>query len=308
MRADPIDRLLLGFLLALAGVAFLFVPDPWPIVAVLAAMLGSIVAAACLRAAFPRLEPIHAFLPVPILAWLVNVVGPIVQHANPVRWDTTLAGIDGELFAPIALAWKNAGGRPDWLVDAASVAYASHYLLPLAVGAYLWVKPRRRDFERFAFSIAVSFVALYAMYFVAPAAGPRVPDAQIAQLGGGALTAGLREFLRVCERTELDAFPSGHTAVSLVVLAECWTLVPRTRVPLAALAAAIVFSTVYLSFHYVADVIGGIALAAAVIWALPEIRRHAELDSALLLRAGERHRSRISGGSSGTNRATREMR
>lgn len=306
MRADPIDRLLLGFLLALAGVALLFVPDPWPIVAVLAAMLGSIVAAAWLRVAFPRLEPVHAFLPVPILAWLVNVVGPIVQHANPVRWDATLARIDGGLLAPIALAWKDAGGRPDWLVDAASVAYASHYLLPIAVGAYLWTKPRRGDFGRFAFSVAVIFVALYAMYFVAPAAGPRLPDAQAADPEGGALTAGLREFLRVCERTELDAFPSGHTAVSLVVLAECWILLPRTRAPVAALVAAIVFSTVYLSFHYVADVIGGIVLAATVIWALPEIRRRAELDSAPSLRAADRHRSRMSGGSPGTNPATKE--
>jgi membrane-associated phospholipid phosphatase len=276
MGATPIDRLLVGFLAALAVVAAVFVPDPLPILAALLAMLGSIVGSALLRNAFPRLEPLHAFLPVPILAWLVNIVGPIVKHANPSRWDTTLAGIDNRFLGPLALAWRDAAGRPDWLADAASVAYASHYLVPIAIGGCLWLKGRTADFDRFAFSVAVAFVALYAMYFVAPAVGPRVPDALAeTQIGGGAATATLRTFLRVCERTELDAFPSGHTAIPLVVLAECWTLLPRIRVPLAAVVAATIFSTVYLSFHYVADVLGGITLAALVVVALPRIRLHA---------------------------------
>jgi len=275
MRATPIDRLLVGFLAGLGAVAAVFVPDPWPIVAILGAMLAGILLTAWLRSALPRLEPLHAFLPVPILAWLVNVVGPIVKHANSARWDATLAGIDGRFLAPVAVAWKDAGGRPDWLVDAASFAYASHYLVPVAIGAFLWLNKRRADFDRFAFSVAVAFVALYAMYFVAPAVGPRVPDALVqAELGGGTTTAALRAFLRVCERTELDAFPSGHTAITLVVLAESWTLLPRVRAPLAILAAAIVFSTVYLSFHYVTDVLGGIALAAMAVGALPWIRAH----------------------------------
>jgi membrane-associated phospholipid phosphatase len=279
MCATPVDRLLVGFLTALAVVAAVFVPGPWPILAVLAIMLGGIVAAARARIAFPRLEILHAFLPVPILAWLVNVVGPIVEHANPARWDATLAGIDGRFLGPVAVAWKDAAGRPDWLVDAASLAYASHYLVPVAIGAFLWVKHRSADFDRFVFSIGVAFVALYAMYFVAPASGPRVPDALVeAELGGGAVTATLRTFLRVCERTDLDAFPSGHTAVPLVVLAECWTLLPRIRVPLATLAVAIVFSTVYLSFHYVTDVLGGITLAAVILAALPWMRVRIGLD------------------------------
>jgi len=121
---------------------------------------------------------------------------------------------------------------------------------------------------------------LYAMYFVAPAAGPRVPEALVqSELGGGAATGALRAFLRVCERTELDAFPSGHTAITLVVLAESWTLLPRVRVPLAILSGAIVFSTVYLSFHYVTDVLGGVALAAILVGALPWMRAHARLIS-----------------------------
>jgi membrane-associated phospholipid phosphatase len=279
MRATPLDRLLLGFSTALAVVAAAFVPDPWPDLAVLGGMIGSIVASAWLRNRIPGLEVLHAFVPVPILAWLLNVVGSIVQHANPRRWDATLAGIDGRFLGPVAIAWKDAAGRPDWLVDAAALAYATHYLIPVVIGAFLWAKRRTADFDRFAFSVGVAFVALYAMYFVAPAAGPRVPDALVeAEVGGGALTGTLRVFLRIAERTELDAFPSGHTAIPLVVLAECSALVPRVRIPLAALVVAIIFSTVYLSFHYVIDVVGGITLACVVVTALPWMRARTGLD------------------------------
>ena len=96
------------------------------------------------------------------------------------------------------------------------------------------------------------------------------------------MSAALRAFLRSCERNELDAFPSGHTATSLVFLFEAWPMFRRQRVPLAAAVAAIVFSTVYLSLHYVIDVISGVALALLVLALLPRLRH---LCAAQFLRA-----------------------
>ena len=266
MQMTAVDRLLLAFLGILAALAAAFVAEPGPVLAAVAAMMLSILATARLRGRFPWLEVVHAFLPVPILALLVNVIGPVVQSVNPMRWDAVLSSMDARFFGSLVAAWRNAGGRPDWLVDAASLAYSAHYLLPVAVAALLWAKGRRADFDRFSFSISATLVLLYAMYFVVPAAGPRVADAVAGtELGGGPVTAALRAFLRVCERNELDAFPSGHTALPLVVLAQCWTRFQRARVPLAMVVAAIVFSTVYLSFHYVVDVLGGVALAAVIV-------------------------------------------
>jgi hypothetical protein len=55
-----------------------------------------------LRARFPWLEIVQAFLPVPILASLDNVVGPVVQGVNPLRWDATLSGMDTRFFGSLA--------------------------------------------------------------------------------------------------------------------------------------------------------------------------------------------------------------
>ncbi|MGZ6125952.1 MAG: phosphatase PAP2 family protein [Myxococcales bacterium] len=261
-----VDRLLLAFLLALAAVTAACVPSPGLLLAAIGAMAASILALARWRGRSPLLRISHAFVAVPVLAALVNAVGPVIENLNPRRYDRALAAIDARFFGPLAAAWTGALGRPDWLTDAAALAYARSYVLPIICAALLWKQGRLGEFERLVFSLSAVLLVSYAAYFIAPAAGPRVPPAQAQQqLGGGAASAALRLFLRTCERNELDAFPSGHTATSLVFLFEAWPMFRRRRFFLAAAVAAIVFSTVYLSLHYVVDVVAGAALAGLVL-------------------------------------------
>lgn len=263
------DRLLAGFALALGVLAAIFVPAPQRVIAGCGAITVAILAAARLRG---RLRLLHDFLPVAVLAVLVNLCGPVIAHVNPWRWDAELAAADARLFGRLAPAWMHLAGRPGWLTDAASLAYASYYVLPIAVAGVIWLR-KRDQFDRFVFAMTTVLLLSYTAYFAAPAAGPRVPEALApALLGGGAISAALRAFLAVAERNQLDAFPSGHTAASLVMLAQSWPHLPRMRIPLAAAVAAIVFSTVYLSLHYVVDVAAGAALAGVLLAALPALR------------------------------------
>ena len=270
----PVDRLLLAFLAALAPLAALFVPSPSEVLFAIAALAVCIVVAGRVRARSRLLALIHDFLPVAVVAALVNLVGPVLEQVNPSRWDVALTAIDAQNFGWLLARWRNAGGRPDWLTDAASIAYASYYLLPVAVAAMLWKAGRREEFDRFVFSLCAVLLASFAAYFIAPAVGPRVPDelAQ-AELGGGRPSALLRAFLQAVERNQLDAFPSGHTAVSLAFLAAAWPAFPRLRGVFVLAVAAIVFSTVYLSLHYVTDVVAGAALALVVTPGVPRLRR-----------------------------------
>jgi membrane-associated phospholipid phosphatase len=247
-------------------------------------MAAAVLLLARLRDRSPLLRTAHAFAPVPIVAVLINVIGPVIERANPNRWDDVLRAVDARLFGPVVDAWMNAGGRPDWLTDLASLAYASYYILPVATAAVLWAKGRVEDFDALVFALAAALLASYAGYFVAPASGPRVPpELMQARLGGGAISAALRVFLAACERNQLDAFPSGHTAVSVTFLAESWRLLPRTRSAFALAVAAIIFSTVYLSLHYVIDVVAGAAVAAALLAALPWLRARFGLPAAARL-------------------------
>ena len=73
------------------------------------------------------------------------------------------------------------------------------------------------------------------------------------------------------EPTRRDCFPSLHTAITVIVTTFAykyrrwlfWFLLPVN--------IGIVMATVYLRYHYVIDVIAGLALAAFCVWAGPRL-------------------------------------
>lgn len=269
----PVDRLTLAFLAFLAAVA-----ATASVVAALVpiAVLAAAVIVAAYRADRSRWHAlVHDYLAIAVVAASFYLVGALVPAANARRWDVELARVDATLFGALPALWRGALGRPWWLTDVASLAYVSYYVIPVAIGVALHSASRRREFESFVFVVVATFFVSFLGYFAMPALGPRVPHAlEGATLGGGAASDAVRWFLRTLETSKLDAFPSGHTAISLVVVAYGCRLLPRWRLPLVALLVGILFATVYLSLHYVIDLVAGAAVAAAmpgiaaVLWRL----------------------------------------
>lgn len=212
----------------------------------------------------------HDFLPVVTTVAIFELLGQIIPAVNPEPWDPFFAALDERWFGELRRVWFGAFGRPSWLTDLASAAYVAYYPLPVAIGAVLYRRKPREVFERYVVTVVVSFYASYAGYVFFPTLGPRTEDATL--LGGGTLSAAVRTFVRMAEGNPLDAFPSGHTAVSLVCLRLGWHHVPGWRAPLLLLVATIVFATVYLSYHYVVDLVAGGLLAGAVVALLPPER------------------------------------
>ena len=156
-------------------------------------------------------------------------------------------------------------GRPAPFTDFIYLAYFSFYLFPIALAVAARVKGPS-DYEKFAFATLLTFYVSYVGYFLFPTTGPRLPhDIEAAVMGGGQLSHLVRSFLRVAEGNHLDAFPSGHTTVTLVCLAAGWRMLPLWRVPMALWTGAIVFATVYVHVHYVIDVVAGVGVAAGVL-------------------------------------------
>jgi membrane-associated phospholipid phosphatase len=267
-RDEPIlgatDVLLLAFL---AGVATLTpVRHVSSLLAPIALLGGAIVlVGACARRS-QRVRLVHDFFPVPVTIAIFELLGPVIPAVNPARWDTTFAALDARLFGRLPSAWFGALGRPPWLTDVASVAYVTYYLLPVVVGVALYARDCDA-FRGFAFAVVATFLVSYAGYLLFPTLGPRTLDDSV--LGGGAVASAVRTFVRAVEGNPLDAFPSGHTAIALVSVGWGWCLFPRWRAPLALVLGGIVFSTVYLSYHYVIDVVAGAALAALLLVVLP---------------------------------------
>jgi membrane-associated phospholipid phosphatase len=272
----PVDRMLLAFVAFLAVVAALAYPRPLPVLVTLGALAATTAVAGAWGARSGVGRVVHAFVPLPIVVTIFNVAGPLIGAANPARWDATFASLDTRIFGAALLAWRGLLGRPAWLSDLASIAYVSYYFIPVAMSIALWVKGRRREFDDLAFVLIATLLVSYVGYFLFPTTGPRVPEAlEVEVLGGGAISARVRDFLRVAEINVLDAFPSGHTALSLVFLAQGWRLFPRAsvRAPLLLAVVGIVFATVYLSLHYVVDLCAGAAQAALMPAVVAGLRR-----------------------------------
>src|SRR5205085_7582600 len=65
-------------------------------------------------------------------------------------------------------------------------------------------------------------------------------------------------------RPHTHSFPSGHATTSFACATVLALTVPRLRVPVLVLAAAVAWSRVYVGVHFPLDVIAGAALGAAI--------------------------------------------
>ena len=272
----PLDKMMLAFIAFLALVAATVHPEPTHFLVLLAllalALMGSAVWGR--RSELGRVA--HAFLPLPVVVTLFNVAGPLIGVLNPMRFDATMAALDESWFGPFVPAWFHLLGRPNWLTDGASLFYVSYYFIPFGMCIALWVQGRWKDFDDLGFGLITTLLLTYVGYFFFPTTGPRIPHGlELQILGGGTFSARVRDFLRAAEVNQLDAFPSGHTALSLVYLGYGWRLYPtwKIRIPLAISVVGIIFATVYLSLHYAVDLLAGALLAASVPMAVRGLRR-----------------------------------
>lgn len=272
MTWRPSERLTAGLLLGLTGLALLVRPPGGGLRAIAFAALFALQVWLVRR---PGTEWNRAFrdaAPVGMVLLVFLLLQPLAA-ASPHRWDAALAQADARWFGGLAEGWRLAFGRPALFTDLVYVAYASFYFLPLTV-ALLARRQGPERFEAAAFPILLAFYLSFLGYLLWPAEGPRVPEAQeAARLGGGAVSGAIRAFLRGAEATTLDAFPSGHTALSLLSALLATRAFPRLAPLLWIWAAAIVFATVYISVHYVVDLLAGAALAVLALVLAGPLRR-----------------------------------
>ncbi len=269
-----VDRLILAYLAGLAVLTLAYHPQPWLLLAPIAAVAIALVATARSHPHSRLGRWVHDFFPIVGVLATFNLSGPVIAVTNTMRWDAHFVTWDRVLFGAAPAVWIGILGRPAWLTDAASIVYFSYYLIPVAMGVALYRGDRLAEFDEMVFALVATFLVSFVCYFAAPAFGPRVStEAAAGVLGGGPASEAVRWFITTFEGNKLDAFPSGHTALSLTFLAFGWRLFPRWRVTLALLVAGIIFSTVYLSLHYIVDVLAGVLLAAAMPLLLPPLRR-----------------------------------
>ena len=191
--------------------------------------------------------------------------------------DTTLAHWDLAMWKVDPVLWLSSM-QSRFAVECLQAVYTMFLPGSIALGIVLWFRRAREEFRLGTFAIALTFLVSYLGYLLLPARGPRLMDyaSHYPPLQGLWAFHYFQHALDTLEGAQYDCFPSGHVAV---VLVGCWIarrISARVFYTFAAFAACITFSTVYLRYHYVIDVIAGMVLAILMIAVAPLIYQKLE--------------------------------
>lgn len=206
--------------------------------------------------AFPFVVVTYAMLHrVVPLCW-TGTIDPWLAAADEVLLGARVS----ELFAPVV-------SEPTTLLFA--LFYSSYYLLPVSLGLLWFVAARRRSERRVAFrelmvgEAGALFIG-YLGYLFLPAIGPHAFQEFDAPLAGNFIREWIVSLNHAHDgRFPRDAFPSLHTANAVTILLVAWRHERRVLWVYGPLCSGLILATMYLRFHYLVDVLAGIALAVA---------------------------------------------
>ena len=217
-----------------------------------------------LRAQWPALVSVlRDWIPLVALLYCYGLMGPVIGHGLFGDQDEALARIDRvhvlRARPPRPLRGDHLPAALEWL-SACYVFYAPLYPVVLAA---VFAKKDPAPFRELAFALTLVLATGYVLYTVVPAQGPLFVDRFDVSLDGY-YGAWLKSQLMDRTRVPRDCFPSLHTAVSLTLLWGALRHVRRLGWALLPIVVSIPVACVYLRYHYVVDVLAGLALFAAV--------------------------------------------
>jgi len=226
------------------------------------------------------LEQIKFWYPVPLIFLTFKEIYTMVKPIHEFDFDEILIDIDRLIFSadPTHVLFRIAN---PYMTELLQIVYATFFFLPVILGIHLLLQKRQLEFEYATFIIVLGFFLSYIGYLIFPAIGPRFTlhdfDSTNIELPGLFLTNILREVvnagesipsgtLNPVEIVQRDVFPSGHTQMTLLVMWLSIKLNVKSKYFFIPNGLLLIFSTVYLRYHYVVDVIGGVIFMILTIW------------------------------------------
>jgi membrane-associated phospholipid phosphatase len=232
------------------------------------------------RVGIPKLiKTIRHWIPIIICTFVFGNLGDTIHRLNPHDKDSLLDKIDTWMFLGVNPAlWLDQHAMFPWLMDLMQSMYTTYYLFGPLTAAILFLRRRWRGIRTFMLAWVLASYVGFLGYVAVPALGPRYYLVHEYQhhIDRGTEVPFTQELRRVIDRWESnkrDVFPSLHTALTLIPLLVAWRYERKLFWLLMPFATGILLSTVYCRYHYVIDVIAGIALAGGALWAAPRINR-----------------------------------
>lgn len=222
---------------------------------------------------------------VPSILFIYTQASSITHQIHQQDYDNILIMIDQTLFGVNPTQWISQFAHP-FITEILQIAYSSYYLFFVALFFELY---RRNDLKEFASGsmlVVYGFYLSYIGYLLFPAIGPRFTLHDFfstnVELPGIFLTEYLRDIVNSgggipfgstnpAQFVNRDAFPSGHTQLTMVAMYVAFTTNTKIRWWLFVAGTLLIISTIYLRYHYVVDVMAGIVFFFITIWSGKEI-------------------------------------
>lgn len=272
--ADRVHLAFYGFVLLVTLVRITAVPEPWKPLAWYGGAATATVALAALLRGRTGMKPAlaRAAFTIGVAPFSFLMLAFVVPYANPWHQERLLYDIDTAAFLG-----RNPNVMLDtmatpWLTELLQAVYSVYYGIPLLLLVAMILRRSSGGLERGLFDVLVCLYGSYVGYFLVPATGPNInrlglyPPHFADPMEGLWFAERIRASLFEAEWIKQDCWPSGHTALSFV----CLMIARREGVrwaywALLAPVTLLIFSTMYLRYHYVIDVACGFLLGFAVL-------------------------------------------
>jgi len=228
---------------------------------------------------------IRKFYLIPFIYIIYGQVQHYISVVNPNEYDLMFIKWDYAIFGVNPTEWLYQYSNPI-LTEYLQFCYMMFFFMPIAQGIELHYSRQNDRFNQFARLILLGFYVSYLLYFIFPAIGPRFHLHNFATLyeempgilfadtfrnlinSGGGIPIGAANPAELVNR---DCMPSGHTMLTLINIWLGFRNRSRLRYVFLIIGLSLVFSTVYLRYHYVVDVFAGALFAAIVLVVEPKL-------------------------------------
>ncbi|WP_353683370.1 phosphatase PAP2 family protein [Thermodesulfovibrio sp. 3907-1M] len=206
----------------------------------------------------------------PVFSVLIafDTIGELIAYINPKDIDIALLKLDYSILGFYPYLYFDRIANPV-LTELMQLSYCFYYIMPFMIGIYLIKNGNKQEFYRTLFLVLLCYYLSYIGYMLFPAVGPRysIPYMFQNELNGLFLAHKIKDFLNYLEGIKRDAFPSGHVAVSLVVLFLMLKYSKKLFLLSFIPVMFLILSTIYCRYHYFTDVLGGVFLTVVTLLA-----------------------------------------
>jgi membrane-associated phospholipid phosphatase len=255
--------------------------------AALHAIIAIAIAQLAWSAARSRSTTLHFarhWYPLPLYIFFFEELQVLVHAIHRGWFDRWLIQFDYNLAGVHPSVWLARFANPA-LNDAMQFAYMTYFLYLVILPAILYIQKERAAFWAVMVSTAIAHYSVYVIAVLFPVESPYFALASLnpSALNGGAFTATI-ELIERFGRVHGAAFPSAHVAGSTVAILTARRYKPWLFWLCLPFFTTMCVATVYGRYHYIADVLAGLAVGAAA-WAAGQWimnRQNAQPEIALL--------------------------